>query len=40
MKEGKCVLCRQSGHLMANCPQKQAMFSSKKFCFHPSGSRR
>jgi uncharacterized membrane protein YgcG len=29
MKEGKCVLCKQSGHLMASCPTRQAMFSAK-----------
>jgi hypothetical protein len=39
MKEGKCVLCKQAGHLMATCPSGQAMFSAKKFCFHPSGRR-
>jgi hypothetical protein len=39
MKEGKCVLCKQAGHMMEACPSRQAMFSAKKFCFHPSGRR-
>jgi hypothetical protein len=36
MKQGKCVLCKQSGHMLSACPTKQAMLSSKKFCFHPT----
>ena len=31
MKAGKCVLCKQSGHLLAACPTRQSMFVSKKF---------
>jgi hypothetical protein len=36
MKLGKCVLCKQSGHLLAACPNRQDMFAAKKFCFHPT----
>jgi hypothetical protein len=36
MKAGKCVLCKQSEHLLAACPTRQAMFAAKKFCFHPT----
>jgi hypothetical protein len=36
MKAGKCVLCKQSGHLLAACHTRQEMFASKKFCFHPT----
>ena len=36
MKQGKCVLCKQSGHLPSAFPSRQAMFSSKKFFFHPT----
>jgi hypothetical protein len=36
MKEGKCVLCKQAGHMMAACTTRQAMFAAKKFCFYPS----
>ncbi len=36
MKAGKCVLCKQSGHLLSACSTRQAMFSNKKFCFHPT----
>ncbi len=36
MKAGKCVLCKQSGHLLSACSTRQAMFGSKKFCFHPT----
>jgi hypothetical protein len=36
MKLGKCVLCKQSGNLLAACPTRQKMFAAKKFCFHPT----
>jgi hypothetical protein len=36
MKAGKCVLCKQSRHLLAACPTRQDMFAAKKFCFHPT----
>ena len=36
MKAGKCVLCKQSRHLLSACSTRQAMFGSKKFCFHPT----
>jgi hypothetical protein len=36
MKAGKCVLCKQSWHLRAACPNRQDMFASKKFYFHPT----
>jgi hypothetical protein len=39
MKEGKCVLCKKAGHMMAACTTRQAMFAAKKFCFYPSTRR-
>jgi hypothetical protein len=36
MQEGKCVLCKQAGHMVAACTTRQAMFAAKKFCFYPS----
>ena len=36
MKARKCVLCKQAGHFLAACTSRQSMFSSKKFCFHPT----
>jgi hypothetical protein len=36
MKAGKCVLCKQSGHLLSACSTRQSMFNTKKFCFHPT----
>jgi hypothetical protein len=39
MREGKCVLCKQGGHMMAACTSRQVMFSAKKFCFYPSTRR-
>jgi hypothetical protein len=36
MREGKCVMCKQAGHMMAACTSRQATFSAKKLCFYPS----
>jgi hypothetical protein len=31
LKEGKCVLCKHAGHMMAACTTRQAMFAAKIF---------
>jgi hypothetical protein len=35
--EGKCILCKEKGHLGKDCPSMAKMFSEKKTCYFKRG---